>query len=136
MGDLMEAKYNLAVAKRMLATYDEYPEKRVLIGVINGGARAASRLIRSFLIAFDVKGGINAFRKVGAEYLDEITMENVVKILEVERAQKSSSVQFSRNDKMILLIEGRYRVLTAERIREFVCSVEMGISKFPTNIKR
>jgi len=137
MGDLMEAKYHLAVAKRMLVTYDEYPEKRVLIGVINEGARAAGRLIRAFLIMSGTRGGVDVFVKdVGKVYLDAVTMENMVKILEVERAQKASPVQFSRKDKMILLIGGKYRFLTAERIREFVGSVESGIERFPTNIKR
>jgi len=137
MADFMEAKYHLAVAKRMLVTYDEYPEKRVLVGVINEGAKAASRLIRSFLIFSGTKGGVDVFlKKVGNKYLDGVTVENLVKILEVERAQKSSPVEFSKKDKIILLIDGKYRFLTAGRIREFVDSVELGISDFPTYIKR
>ena len=137
MSDFMEAKYHLAVAKRMLLTYDEYPEKRILIGIINEGAKAAGRLIRSFLIVSGTKGGVDVFLdKVAGKYLDEVTSENLVRILEVERAQKSSPVEFTRKDKIILLINGKYRFLTAKRIREFVDSVELGIGGFPTNIKR
>ena len=137
MPDFMEAKYHLAVAKRMLVTYDEYPEKRVLVGVIREGAKASSRLIRSFLIVSGVKGGVDVFsRLVANRYLDEAISENLVKILEVERAQRSSPVEFTRNGKIILLIDGKYRILTVERIREFVNSIELGVERFPTNIKR
>lgn len=134
----MEAKYHLAVAERMLEGYREYPEKRFLVGVINEGAKAASRLIRAFLVYDEVKrGNLDKFLKdVGPKYLDWVTTENLVKILEVERAQKVSPIEFARGDKIILLIRGRYRVLTVARIREFVKSVGDAVSVFSTSIKR
>jgi len=137
MGDFMEAKYHLAVAERMLEGYREYPEKRFVVGVINEGAKAASRVIRAFLIYDGTRGDINVFsRKVAPKYLDDITVENLVKILEVERAQKVSPIEFAKGDKIILLIRGKYRVLTVSRIREFVKSVGDAVSKFSTGIKR
>jgi len=138
MSDFIEAKYHLAVAERMLEGYVEYPEKRFLVGVINEGAKAASRLVRAFLIYDGVKhGGLDKFLRVAAaKYLDGITIENLVKILEVERAQKVSPIEFVKGDKIILLIRGKYRVLTVSRIREFVKSVGDAVSKFSTSIKR
>ena len=59
--DFIEAKYHLAVAERMLENYAEYPEKRFLIGVINEGAKAASRLVRAFMIYDGVHGGVGDF---------------------------------------------------------------------------
>jgi len=137
MGDFMEARYHLAVAERMLDGYEEYPEKRFLIGVINEAAKAASRIVRGFLVYDGVRGGINVFlKKVAPKYLDDVTIRNLVKILEVERAQKVSPVEFAKGDKIILLIRGKYRVLTVSRIREFVKSVGDAVSKFSTSIKR
>lgn len=134
--DFFEAKYHLAVAKRMLKTYEEYPEKRFLVGVINESAKATSRLIRSFLIYNRQKGNLKTFlRKVAPKYLDKTTTENLVKTLEVQRAQKTSRIEFAKKDKIILLINGKYRFLTATRIKEFVKSIDDGIATFSKGIK-
>ena len=143
--DFMEAKYHLAVAERMLEGYREYPEKRFLVGVINEGAKAASRLVRAFVRIEDSRGNgqwvmgngkdwqsvLNRFVKViGPKYLDSVTCENLVKMLEVERAQKVSPIQFAKGDKIILLIGEKYRFLSAGRIGEFIESIGVGIRQF------
>ena len=130
--DFIEAKYHLAVAERMMAGYAEYPEKRFLIGVINETARSVSRLIRAYLIYDGIRGGLDEFlRRVAPKYLDAVTCEHLVKALEIERAQKESPIEFARGDKIILLIRGKYRFLTANRISEFVKSVNVAVSAFP-----
>ncbi|MBT7102585.1 hypothetical protein HN935_03685 [archaeon] len=135
--DFIEAKYHLAVAERMMAGYAEYPEKRFLIGVINEAARAVSRLIRSFMIYDEVKGGLNDFlKRVAPKYLDAVTCEHLVKVLEIERAQKESPIEFARGDKIILLIRGKYRFLTASRIGEFVRSAKCAVSAFPVDFRQ
>ena len=138
MRDFIEAKYHLAVAERLLLGYEEYPEKRFLIGVINEGAKAASRLIRAFLIYEKIKKGNlkNFLKEVASKYLEKSTIENLVKFLEVERAQKLSNIEYAKGDKIILLIDGKYKILTASRIMEFVKSVRISCLKFPTDIKR
>jgi hypothetical protein len=143
MLDFMEAKYHLAVAERMLTGYGEYPEKRFLVGIINEGARAAGRLIRAFMIlGREWDGGwwmvdgkrdkqLDVFvRKIGKKYLDDVTIGNLVRMLEIERAQKASRVEFAKGDKIILLIGGKYRILTVGRLQEFVGSIRDGILKF------
>ena len=135
--DFIEAKYHLAVAERMMAGYAEYPEKRFLIGVINETARSVSRLIRAYLIYDGVHGGLNDFlKKVAPKYLDDVTREHLVKMLEIERAQKESPIEFARGDKIILLIRGKYRFLTASRIGEFVRSIKCAISAFPVGFRQ
>lgn len=137
MSDFMEAKYHLAVSERMLKGYEEYPEKRFIVGVINEGAKAASRLVRAFLIMDGTRGGLKEFsREVAPKYLANRTIENLVKMLEIERAQKVSPVEFSRGEKIILLIRGKYRVLTISRLAEFVKSLGEAASVFSTSIKR
>jgi len=140
MGDfneaLINAKYHLAVAERMYTGYLEFPDKRFLIGIINEAARAVSNLIKAFLIRAnrgggDVKRNMRIFMEdVGPKYLDEIVLENLFKILEVEKAQKVSPIEYVKGDKIILLIQGKYRFLTAQRIGEFVKSIKTGVREF------
>ena len=135
--NFIEAKYHLAVAERMIKGYVDYPEKRFLIGVINETAKAASHLIRSFLIYENVRGDINTFsKKVAPKYLDKLTHENLRKILEVEKAQKVSPIEFAKGDKIILLINGKYRFLTSKRVEEFVRSVAQSVDVFSKNFRQ
>ncbi len=142
MPDLVDAKYHLSVAKRMLRNYGEFPEKRFLIGVINESAKAVSSLIRAYLIyggvvGSNVRKNMKVFmEEISPKYLDGKTRENLGRLLEVERAHKMSPVEYAKEDKIILLIGGRYRFLTSDRIGEFVKSVGDGVKNFPTGIKR
>jgi hypothetical protein len=140
MGDfneaLINAKYHSAVAERMYSGYGEFPDKRFLIGVINESARAASNLIKAFLIRAnrggkDVERNMKIFiEEIAPLYLDELTRENLFKVLEVEKAQKTSPIEYAKGDSIILLIQGKYRFLTAKRIGEFVESIKIGIGQF------
>lgn len=129
--DFIEAKYHLSVANRMLKTYEEYPEKRILVGVINESAKGAGKLVRSFLILNNAKGNLKTFLKsVAPKYLNRQIAEHIVKMLEIEKAQKISPIEFARKEKIILLINGKYRILTAGRLKEFVKSIDEGIRIF------
>lgn len=129
--EFFEARYHLSVAKRMLEVYESYPEKRFLIGVIREGAKAAGKLVRAFLIMDGTKGNLKTFvGKVGPKYLNGLSIENIVRLLEVERAQRISRVEFAKGDKIILLVGEKYRILRVSRLREFVDSVGDAIGIF------
>ena len=140
MGDfneaLINAKYHLVVAERMYSGYGEFPDKRFLIGIINESARAASSLIKAFLIRAnrggrDSKRNIKIFmEEIAPQYLDDLTRENLFKVLEVEKAQKTSPIEYAKGDKIILLIGEKYRFLTVGRIGEFIESIGIGIGQF------
>ena len=137
MRDFIEAKYHLAVAERMMKGYLEYPEKRFLIGVINEAARAVSRLVRAFLLYENTSGGLNVFsKKIAPKYLNNLTHENLIGVLEIEKAQKVSPIEFSKGDKIILLINGKYRFLTVKRVEEFVKSIGEAVKVFSGNIRQ
>jgi hypothetical protein len=105
--------------------------------VINEAARAVSRLIRAYLIYDGVRGGLDEFvKRVAPKYLGDVIVEHLVKVLEIERAQKESPVEFAKGDKIILLIRGKYRVLTVGRICEFLKSVGDGVKGFPGNFRQ
>ena len=133
---LINSKYHLAVAERMYSGYGEFPNKRFLIGVINESARAVSNLIKAFLIRADAdrknsKKNAGIFmNEIAPLYLDVLTRKNLFKILEVEKAQKDSPIEYVKGDKIILLIDGKYRFLTVKRIGEFVESIKTGIKQF------
>ena len=68
--------------------------------------------------------------ELGPKYLDSLTLENLFRMLEVEKAEKVSPIEYAKGDKIILLINGKYRFLTAQRIEEFVGSIGAGIAQF------
>jgi hypothetical protein len=119
--NFVNAKYHLAVAERMLVSYGEVGDKRFLVGVIREAAKSVN-----FLIRFAGEDWKNVFSRC----FDEVTCENLFRVLEIERAQRDSPVEYAKGDKIILLIDGKYRILTVDRIREFVRSIGDGIRNF------
>lgn len=135
--DFIEAKYHLTIAERMLQSYEKYPEKRFIIGVINESAKSASRLVRTFLIYDGEKGDLEKFVNiVGPKYLDKGTLAHLIKILEIEKAQKISPIEFSKKQKIIFLIEDKYKILTVERLKIFIKSLRKAIDLFSENFKK
>jgi hypothetical protein len=134
--DYISAKYHLAVAERMLKSYGDFEDKRFLVGVINEAARAVSGIIRAYLIrGGKVRGSapenLKVFlNEVAPKFMDEVTRINLARVLEVQKAHKTSPVEFAKKGDIILLIDGKYRFLTIERIRELLLSVKTAVSRF------
>ena len=129
--NFVNAKYHLAVAERMLGSYGEVGDKRFLIGIIREAAESVSCLIK-----FVMKGSRDSWqraagseRKVFLRYVDGVTCDNLFRMLEVAGAQRDSPIEYAKGDKIILLIRGRYRILTVDRIREFVSSIGDAVGK-------
>lgn len=128
--DLIESKYHISVAKRMINSYKEFPDKRFVVGIINETAKAVIKMIKTFLILERTSGGIPTFsKKIAPKYLTKLQTEHIIKILKVHQAQKSSPIEFKKQEKIILLIDNKYQILTIERLIEFVNSVENSINK-------
>jgi hypothetical protein len=135
--DFYGARWHLDVAKRMLGVYDEYAEKRVLVGVIREAAKAAGKLVRAFLVFDNTRGDLETFSgKVGPKYLGTETIENLVTILEIEREQRRSRVEFARKNEILLEVCGSWKILKVSRLRELVSSVDDAVEDFPASIKR
>ena len=138
---LINSRYHLAVADRMYRGYGEFADKRFLVGVINELAKAVSNLIKAFLIYEGFRGryslkNMGVFMKtVAPKYLDGLTRENLFKVLEIERAQRDSPIEYAKDGKIILLIRGKYRFLTAIRIGELIESVKKSVGMFPGNFR-
>jgi len=123
--NFVNAKYHLAVAERMLVSYGEVGDKRFLVGIIREAAKSVG-----FLIKFVGKDSREDVKDVLLRYVDGVTCENLFKVFEVERAQRSSPIEYVRGGKIILLVDGKYKILTVGRIGEFVKSIGDGIRVF------
>lgn len=134
--EFFNAKYHLVVSKRMFSSYSEFQEKRFLVGLINEMALATSKIIRAYLIRSKKRTLKEFVEIVSKQFLDLKTREDLMKSLEIQRAQKESPVEFSKGDKIILLIEGKYRILTVKRIKEFLDSIERAINSFSLPIRQ
>ena len=135
--NLINSKYHLSVVKRMYENYKIYEDKRFIVGIINELAKSSSNMIKAYLIiekdySSNHLKNLKIFsNKVGPKYLNKKIIENILKSLEIQRAQKESPIEFSKEDKIILLINGKYKFLTLKRLEEFINSVEIGILKLP-----
>ena len=135
--NLINSKYHLSVVKRMYENYKIYEDKRFIVGIINELAKSSSNMIKAYLIiekdySSNHLKNLKIFsNKVGPKYLDKKIIENILKSLEIQRAQKESPIEFSKEDKIIFLINGKYKFLTLKRLEEFINSVEIGILKLP-----
>lgn len=134
--ELYNSKYHLSVAQRLFSNYDEFHEKRFLVGVINELAMASGALIRAYLMREKKKSrdpiqNLEVFMKIiGPKYLSSEVLDGIFKSLEIERAQKESPIEFARGEKIILLVNKKYRILTKDRLFEFILAVEKGIKGF------
>ncbi|MBT6690268.1 hypothetical protein HN903_03335 [archaeon] len=129
--EFYSARWHLDVAKRMLGVYDEYAEKRVLVGVIREGAKSAGKLVRAFLIREGAKGNLQTFMiDVAPRYLSEEEICGVVGILNLERDQKLARVEFVRNDKVLLEVGGKWKILEVSRLREIIGHIGSVVENF------
>jgi len=135
--EVFGARYHLDVALRLLRGFDEYGSKMYVVGVIRELARASGKLVRAFLIMDGTRGGLDVFRsKVGKKYLDVDSVELLCRVLEVECEQRRARVELLKRDGVLLEVDGGWRILRFERLRDFAEGVERIINSFPTTIKR
>ncbi len=132
-----KAKYHLSVTKRMLTIYDDYPETRILVGIIKEAAKATDKLITAFLVKENIHGNLGTFvKKVSSKYLDIPTTKNLVKIIEIRRAHSLAKIEFIKNEKLLLFSDGKWIILKVSRLRGLIKTIENVIDNFPTDIKR
>ena len=135
--EVFSARWHLDVVRRMMIGFDEYESKRFLVGVIKELAKASGKLVRAFLIMDGTKGNLNVFvERVGAKYLDREDVEILVKVLDIERAQRVSRAELMKKGELLFEVDGNWRVLSIERLKFFADVVDRIARNFPTTIKR
>jgi len=127
------ARYHFSIVERMIKNYEKFPDKRIFVGVIKESAKAIFSLINSYVIYEGFKRSdkkINLFRKISRKYIEAEVCENLLTILEIEKAHKTSPVNYHKQDRIILLDKGKYKILTFKKLKELINSINEGISKF------
>ena len=133
---LYTAKYHNSVVKRMLENYENFPDKRMIIGVINESARVVSNLIMAYLsleksLSKDFLLNISTFRKISKKYFDDETCLSLLKIVEIQKDSKASPVEFKKGEKIIFLIDGKYKILTIDKLKVLTKAINTAIFALP-----
>ena len=121
----------------MLENYEKFPEKRFVVGVINESARAVSNLIKGILIrenklTNDFSQNILSFQKIAKKYFAPDIFENLIKIIEIQKDSSLSLVEFRKGEKIIFLVDGKYKILTVSRLNILVHSVKIAFFDLPS----
>jgi hypothetical protein len=132
--EYMTAKYHVSIARRMYTTYASFPEKRFLVGVIKELSKASGKTIRAYLRYTNKHELFEFTGLVAKQYLRPEVAKGLLTVLEIEKAQALSPVQFSKDDKIIFLVDNIYKVLTVKRLGEFLEAVEEALKSFPKKV--
>jgi hypothetical protein len=130
VAELITSKYHFSIAKRMYGSYSSFPEKRFIIGVITELAKSSSKIIRAYLSYFNKKTIEDFNNLISGKYLNREIALSLLKVLEIEKAQKTTPVQFNKEDKIIMLVNGKYKILTVKRLGELIEFVKKAIDLF------
>jgi hypothetical protein len=128
--NLYRAKYHYSIAERMFENYELFPDKMLIVGVINESAKSASEILKSYLIKEGISGNLMHFRKISGKYMREKSYESLFKLLEIQKAQKTTPVEFKKNDRIIFLVEGKYKILLISRLKELFSNLGEVIKNF------
>ena len=70
------------------------------------------------------KKNLAEFVRSAPNYFEKESIVNLLRILEIEKAQKNSPIEFSKNGTIILLIQNKYVFLKLNRFKDFVDSID------------
>ncbi|MFA5484743.1 MAG: hypothetical protein WC260_00610 [Candidatus Pacearchaeota archaeon] len=141
---LIQARYHREIVEKLIQDFENYEEKRFLIGILNELALSTSHLINSFLIYIMMKEKyiipkksdlrLKDFRnKIGRKYLSLNLVMDLLKIIEFKKMQKNSPIQFFKKDKLVFLSKGVYITLSFEVLSQLNQSLLTSLRNFPRN---
>jgi len=141
---LIQARYHREIVEKLIQDFENYEEKRFLIGILNELALSTSHLINSFLIYIMMKEKyiipkksdlrLKDFRnKIGRKYLSLNIVMDLLKIIEFKKMQKNSPIQFFKKDKLVFLSKGVYITLSFEVLSQLNQSLLTSLRNFPRN---
>jgi hypothetical protein len=133
---LFKAKYHYSIMARMFDNYEKFPDKRIIIGVVNESAKTVSNMIKALLfyenrLSDNFTKNIENFKRISGNYFSEEVCENLLKILDIEKESKISPVEFQKDEKIIFLINGKYKILTIDRLRTLTKTIKMAFFDLP-----
>jgi hypothetical protein len=144
-GFLESAKEHFKIADHMAyVSLSILKENRMLIKILSKLAESTRDLIKAFLyfeyyfkkikLYRDPQMNLKTFiEKIAPAYLAKEDLENLVKILKIEKKHKEAPVEFVKKDTFVILLGEKYETLTVESVREFLHSMRISLAKFPKN---
>jgi len=142
-GHLEEAQKHLKTADHMAyVTLSILKENRMLIKIVTELAESARNLIKAFLyyeyhfkrvkLYRDPQMNLKTFiEKIALRYLSKGDLENLIKVLKIEKQHKEAPVEFVKKDTFVILLGEKYETLTVESVREFLNSMRISVAQFP-----
>ncbi|MAH49503.1 hypothetical protein CMI37_27010 [Candidatus Pacearchaeota archaeon] len=142
-GFLGAAKEHFKVADHMAyVSLSILKENRMLIQIVAKLAESVRNLIKAFLhyeyhfkrirLYRDPQMNLKVFsEKIGLKYLSKRDLENILKVLKIEKKHKEAPVEFVKKDTFVMLLGESYETLTIESVREFLNSVRVSLARFP-----
>lgn len=140
---LVEAQKHLKTADHMAyVTLSILKENRMLIKIVMILAESVRNLIKAFLqyeyhfkrikLYRDPQMNLKTFiDKIAPKYLTRDDLENLVKVLKIEKNHKDAPVEFVKKDTFVILMGDKYETLTVENVREFLNSIRISVARFP-----
>ncbi len=136
------AKYHLRITKRLIENYYNYEEKRFIIGIINEIALTTSHTINAYLLyshktqntklSILASERIKTFKtKITPKLIPRIESNQLIRILNIKKAQKASPIQYQKNEKILLLIKEEYQTISIKELTQLTNSLENTIKTFP-----
>lgn len=142
--NLIWAKYHLSVVERLINEFTIYSEKKFTTAIINELAISSSYLVNAYLIYS--KNKYNIFispkandrlemlrKQIKNKVLNNEDYETMIKIINVKKSQKKSPIQYQKNEKTLLLIDGKYITFSNNDFKKLAEKLTTAIKNFPNN---
>ncbi len=140
--DLNEAKKRLLACERLLYVgITILKDNRILARTIGELAKATLNTIKAYLkyesqMNKSIWTGSNNsilsfFKKIAPKYISLEDREVLAKILSIAKIHKVSSMEFVRNERLVMQFNGKYEVVAKENIMEYSKVVSRLIKAFP-----
>lgn len=141
--DLADCEEHLKNANHMIYVgFSVLKEKRIIIKVVSEIAEAVSSLVKAFLY-FELMNGrvrlsknpeenLRRFeKKVAPRYFSKEEIEEIIKILRIQKAHKKAQVEFVRKETFVILVGDKYEKVGIGDVRVFLVRVKKMLMKFP-----
>jgi len=141
-GNLVEARKQLLACERLFYLgLTILKDNRILARTLGELARAAMNTIKAYLRYESEQrnplfgSSWNSlkyfFKKVAPKYISSEDVNSLVKLLSIARIHKDSSMEFVRNERLVMHFNGKYEIVAKENVLEYLKVVKKLIRAFP-----
>ena len=141
-----EGKKHFKTADHMAyVTFSILKENRLIIKIIQEICKSVVNVINAFLyyeysykrikIYSSAEENLNTFlNKIALKYIKKQDLINIIRILDIEKKHKTSSIEFVRKDRFVILLDDKYEVLTIDCVKQMLNSARLFINSFPESM--